>query len=135
SWGNSYIRRAGGYVLHTELNEPSSEVNKYLVSYLSGDQSFTEGDSDQPVYSIKESIRTGTLSKRWRHLWPQLPNLVFEYNVNDEDRISQLDYSNTKALYAMKIHEHHQTNKELFKGLILSVSHFKELKVGKSCLE
>nr|GEV66320.1 hypothetical protein [Tanacetum cinerariifolium] len=163
---NSYIRPAGGYVLQTELNEPVSE-------------SFAEGDSDQPVYSTKESIRTGILSKRWRHLWPQLPNLVFEYNVNDDDRIfkfyssvekmdtlqinapyiesltikgdfdlkailllnvssviqAQLDYSNTKALYAMEIHEHHQMNEELFKGLILSVSHVKELKVGKSCLE
>nr|GFB68701.1 hypothetical protein [Tanacetum cinerariifolium] len=46
-----------------------------------------------------------------------------------------LDYSNTKAFYAMEIHEHHQMNEELFKGLILSISHVKELKVGKSCLE
>nr|GEY57179.1 hypothetical protein [Tanacetum cinerariifolium] len=169
----------------------------------------------------KSPIRTRTLSKRWRHLWPQLPNLVFEYNVNDEDRIyvicwknlrtltitfgrfdddlfrriisgspvsetlvlcscygfeevdisndsvknfvisiyslemdtlqinaphiesltiksdfdlkailllnmssviqAQLDYSNTKALYAMEIHDQHQMNEELFKGLILSL--------------
>nr|GEZ24159.1 F-box protein At5g03100-like [Tanacetum cinerariifolium] len=48
---------------------------------------------------------------------------------------AQLDYSNTKALHAMEIHEHHQMNEELFKGLILSVSHVKELKVGKSCFE
>nr|GEX52726.1 F-box protein At5g03100-like [Tanacetum cinerariifolium] len=48
---------------------------------------------------------------------------------------ARLDYSNTKALYAMEIHKHHQMNEELFKGLILSISHFKELKFGKSCLE
>nr|GEY97573.1 hypothetical protein [Tanacetum cinerariifolium] len=80
---NSHIRRAGGYVLHTELNEPGFEDNKlkltrlalvkirledtpssitweekhqpdgpglkYLVSYLSGYQSFAEANFDQPV--------------------------------------------------------------------------------------
>ncbi|GJU12036.1 hypothetical protein Tco_1134432 [Tanacetum coccineum] len=48
---------------------------------------------------------------------------------------AQLDYSNTKVFYTMEMHEHHQMNEELFKGLILSLSHVKELKVGKSCLE
>nr|GEX03081.1 Gag-Pol polyprotein [Tanacetum cinerariifolium] len=48
---------------------------------------------------------------------------------------AQLDYSNTKVFYAMKMHEHHKMNEELLKGLILSLSHVKELKVGKSCLE
>ncbi|GJQ89479.1 F-box/LRR-repeat protein 25-like protein [Tanacetum coccineum] len=45
----------------------------------------------------EESIRTGILSKRWRHLWPQLPNLVFEYNVNDEDRICKF-YSSVESI-------------------------------------
>ncbi|GKA05685.1 LysM domain receptor-like kinase 3, partial [Tanacetum coccineum] len=45
---------------------------------------------------------------------------------------AQLDYSNTKVFYTMEMHEHHQMNEELFKGLILSLSHVKELKVGKS---
>nr|GEY40054.1 hypothetical protein [Tanacetum cinerariifolium] len=48
---------------------------------------------------------------------------------------AQLDYSNTKVFYAMEMHEHHQMNEELFKGLILSLSHVKELKIRKSCLE
>nr|GEV59576.1 ubiquitin-activating enzyme E1 1-like isoform X2 [Tanacetum cinerariifolium] len=48
---------------------------------------------------------------------------------------AQLDYSNTKVFYAMEMHEHHQMNEELFKGLILRLSHVKELKVGKYCLE
>ncbi|GJY24387.1 F-box protein-like protein, partial [Tanacetum coccineum] len=48
---------------------------------------------------------------------------------------AQLDYSNTKVFYIMEMHEHHQMNEELFKRLILSLSHVKELKVGKSCLE
>nr|GEX95321.1 ubiquitin-activating enzyme E1 1-like isoform X2 [Tanacetum cinerariifolium] len=48
--------------------------------------------------STKESIRTGTHSKRWRHLWPQLPNLVFEYNVNDEDRIYVICWKNLRTL-------------------------------------
>nr|GEX46684.1 mediator of RNA polymerase II transcription subunit 14 [Tanacetum cinerariifolium] len=82
---NSHIHRAGGYVLHTKLNEPGFEDNKlelpmlalvkirledtpssitweekhqhngpgleYLVSYLSGDQSFAEGDFDRLVCS------------------------------------------------------------------------------------
>ncbi|GKE01007.1 F-box protein-like protein [Tanacetum coccineum] len=48
---------------------------------------------------------------------------------------AQLDYSNTKVFYTMEMHEHNQMNEELFKGLILSLSHVKELKVGKSCLE
>nr|GEW94096.1 F-box/LRR-repeat protein 25-like [Tanacetum cinerariifolium] len=48
---------------------------------------------------------------------------------------AQLYYSNTKVFYAMEMHEHHQMNEELFKGLILSLLHVKGLKVGKSCLE
>nr|GFA14416.1 hypothetical protein [Tanacetum cinerariifolium] len=48
---------------------------------------------------------------------------------------AQLDYSNTKVFYAMEMYEHHQMNEELFNGLILSLSHVKEFKVGKSCLE
>ncbi|GJT62694.1 ubiquitin-activating enzyme E1 1-like protein isoform X2 [Tanacetum coccineum] len=48
--------------------------------------------------STEESIRTGILSKRWRHLWTQLPNLVFEYNVNDEDRIYVICWKNLRTL-------------------------------------
>nr|GEW87976.1 ubiquitin-activating enzyme E1 1-like [Tanacetum cinerariifolium] len=50
------------------------------------------------IDSTKESIRTGTLSKRWRHLWPQIPNLVFEYNVNDGDRIYVICWKNLRTL-------------------------------------
>ncbi|GJT37031.1 ubiquitin-activating enzyme E1 1-like protein isoform X2 [Tanacetum coccineum] len=47
--------------------------------------------------STEDSIRTGILSKRWRHLWPQLPNLVFEYNVNDEDQIYVICWNNLRT--------------------------------------
>nr|GEW11903.1 hypothetical protein [Tanacetum cinerariifolium] len=40
-----------------------------------------------------------------------------------------------ESLTIKEMHEHYQMNEELFKGLILSLSHVKELKVGKSCLE
>ncbi|GJX62450.1 nucleotide-binding alpha-beta plait domain-containing protein [Tanacetum coccineum] len=30
--------------------------------------------------STKEAIRTGTLSKRWQHLWTQVHNLIFEHH-------------------------------------------------------
>nr|GEW47627.1 hypothetical protein [Tanacetum cinerariifolium] len=29
------------------------------------------------IISRKQAIRTGTLSKRWKHLWPQVSNIVF----------------------------------------------------------
>nr|GEV09962.1 hypothetical protein [Tanacetum cinerariifolium] len=207
---NSHIRRAGGYVLHTKLNEPSFEDNKYLVSYLSGYQSFAEGDSDRPVSNILIIILNvllvilgpvrEPLCLRFRHIRfeddlfrriisgspvletlvlcscygfeeldisnDSIKNFVISGYLSEMDTLqinaphiesltikgdfdlkailllnmcsvfqAQLDYSNTKALYAMEIHEHHQMNEELFKGLILSLSHVKELKVGKSCLE
>ncbi|GJV47418.1 F-box protein-like protein [Tanacetum coccineum] len=34
--------------------------------------------------STKEAIRTGTLSKRWEHLWTQVHNLIFEYHGDDD---------------------------------------------------
>nr|GEW43662.1 hypothetical protein [Tanacetum cinerariifolium] len=30
----------------------------------------------------KEAIRTGTLSKRWQHLWPQIHNLIFSLDMS-----------------------------------------------------
>ncbi|GKB80622.1 F-box/LRR-repeat protein 25-like protein [Tanacetum coccineum] len=47
----------------------------------------------------KEAIRTGTLSKRWQHLWPYVSNLVFIFytsfsNWNDQrlyDIVSSID--------------------------------------------
>ncbi|GKD43103.1 F-box/LRR-repeat protein 25-like protein [Tanacetum coccineum] len=30
--------------------------------------------------STKEAIRTGSLSKRWQHLWTEVPTLVFQYH-------------------------------------------------------
>nr|GEY18898.1 hypothetical protein [Tanacetum cinerariifolium] len=178
----------------------------YLVSYLSGDQSFAKGDSDEPVcsdyirspeiiatvilelkslnfpdifdddlfrriisgspvletlvsfscYGFKEldisnvSVKNFVISSYSSEIdtlqinAPYIESLTIKGDfdlkaillLNKSSVIqAQLDYSNTKALYAMEIHEHHQMNEELFKRLILSVSHFKELKVGKSCLE
>nr|GEV47576.1 hypothetical protein [Tanacetum cinerariifolium] len=118
---NSHIRRAGGYVRHTKLNEPGYEDNKQqaslgyvfdptqssevsseavsssqgivephgLIGSLAGNRAIAQWNTEE--FSLKlcfdNCIEIGTLSKRRRHLWPQLPNLVFEYNVNDEDRI------------------------------------------------
>ncbi|GJU53360.1 F-box/LRR-repeat protein 25-like protein [Tanacetum coccineum] len=206
--------------------------------------------------STEESIRTGTLSKRWQDLWLQLPNLIFNYKDCDEDRIfefyssveniliryglsklnkfqlhawfkdqgdvksciryaidpncyfhnldvlcwknlrslsiafgifdedlfqnilsgtpvletlalesccgfeliditnesvknfvgilllnmssvvqAELDYCTTNNFYHMEMHEHHRMSLELLKGLILSLTHIKELKVGQFCLK
>ncbi|GJW98951.1 F-box/LRR-repeat protein 25-like protein [Tanacetum coccineum] len=55
----------------------------------------------------KYAIRTGTLSKRWQHLWPQLPNLIIQnYYVDNfpqfyssvERILSQRDQSNLNKL-------------------------------------
>ncbi|GJT52750.1 ubiquitin-activating enzyme E1 1-like protein isoform X2 [Tanacetum coccineum] len=54
-------------------------------------------DNCTEIDSTEDSIRTGILSKRWRHLWPQLPNLVFEYNVNDEDQIYVICWNNLRT--------------------------------------
>ncbi|KAL4563361.1 hypothetical protein LXL04_027402 [Taraxacum kok-saghyz] len=32
------------------------------------------------LYSIEDAIRTGTLSKRWKHLWTLLPTLIIKQN-------------------------------------------------------
>ncbi|XP_076918502.1 F-box/LRR-repeat protein 25-like [Bidens hawaiensis] len=33
----------------------------------------------------KHAVRTGTLSKRWKHIWHQVPNLIFVYADEDEE--------------------------------------------------
>lgn len=49
---------------------------------------------------------------------------------------AKLDYSNdTFFYYNGEVNEDDPINQELLKGLILSLTHVKELKVGKSCLE
>ncbi|GKC96485.1 hypothetical protein Tco_1161927, partial [Tanacetum coccineum] len=48
---------------------------------------------------------------------------------------AELDYCNTKNFYNMEMHEYHEMSLELLKVLILSLSHIKELKVGKFCLK
>ncbi|GKA48426.1 hypothetical protein Tco_0741384 [Tanacetum coccineum] len=48
---------------------------------------------------------------------------------------AELDYCNTKNFYNMEMNEYHEMSLELLKGLILSLSHIKELKVGKFCLK
>ncbi|GJZ07715.1 F-box protein-like protein [Tanacetum coccineum] len=33
--------------------------------------------------TTKDAIKTGTLSKRWQHLWPYVPDLIFHYDSFD----------------------------------------------------
>ncbi|GJZ62634.1 hypothetical protein Tco_0618771 [Tanacetum coccineum] len=48
---------------------------------------------------------------------------------------AELDYCNTKNFYNTEMHGYHEMSPELLKGLILSLSHIKELKVCKLCLK
>ncbi|GJX53780.1 F-box/LRR-repeat protein 25-like protein [Tanacetum coccineum] len=41
--------------------------------------------------TTKEAVRTGTLSKRWEHLWPFVPNLIF-YNPDIDESHSPSDF-------------------------------------------
>ncbi|KAJ9565925.1 hypothetical protein OSB04_001891 [Centaurea solstitialis] len=43
--------------------------------------------------STKTAIRTGTLSKRWKHLWTSVPTLIFKHN-NDDNRSNFVSFVN-----------------------------------------
>ncbi|GJU74168.1 hypothetical protein Tco_1265573, partial [Tanacetum coccineum] len=43
--------------------------------------------------STKEAIRTGTLSERWRHLWPKVLDLIFHHPNTDNLNASRIDIS------------------------------------------
>nr|KAJ0196208.1 hypothetical protein LSAT_V11C700352220 [Lactuca sativa] len=48
--------------------------------------------------SIKRAIRTGTLSKRWKHLWTSVPTLCFnDYTRTLSDFISSVDKTLTQC--------------------------------------
>nr|KAJ0196581.1 hypothetical protein LSAT_V11C700352300 [Lactuca sativa] len=62
----------------------SALLNCVLVEILSG------------LPSTKGAIRTGTLSKRWEHLWTLLPTLIFKQNGDYHDFVSFVDKTLTQ---------------------------------------
>nr|GEV39673.1 hypothetical protein [Tanacetum cinerariifolium] len=98
----------------------------------------------------KYAIRTGTLSKRWQHLWNQVPNLIiythahirpwydtWSYstlcNVSSVTK-AELDYYKT-VLVDISVETLDEVNEEMLKGHLFSLGHAKEIKIGKLCLE
>lgn len=49
------------------------------------------GDILTRLKSTKQSIKTGTLSKRWEHVWLQIPYIIINHDDFDDDDKYDLD--------------------------------------------
>jgi hypothetical protein len=75
----------------------------------------------------KYAIRTGTLSKRWQHLWPQLSNLFFTHETGRNipqfySSLKRILTSQTHQVNKLKLHAYYNDRTEVSNCIFSAIS-------------